>query len=80
MGAVLLRVCTRRKVKIVRRCFEYLCKFNEAVVGVPPLLTCPILTGHDLAEVTDGHEDAFFIVLHRAHEDISQVLHQLNLK
>lgn len=61
-------------------CVTYLCKFNEAVVGVPLLLICPIFTGHNLADVTDGHEDTFFIVLHRTHEDISQVLHQLNLK
>lgn len=58
----------------------YLCEFNKAVVGVLSLLICPISTGHDLTEVTDGHEDTFFIVLHGAHEDISQVLHQLNLK
>lgn len=56
-------------------CVKYLCKFNKAVVGINPLLTCPILIGHDLAEVTDGHQHAFFIVLHCAHEDVSQVLH-----
>lgn len=58
----------------------YLCKFNKAAVGVHPLLTRPILIGHDLTEVTDGHEHTFFIVLHRTHEDAGQVLHELNLK
>lgn len=72
--------CVLEKWKSQRGCVKYLCKFNKAVVGVPPFLICPILLGHDLAEVTDGHVDTFFVVLHRAHEDISQVLHQLNLR
>lgn len=79
MGPIKHPVCIRRKVENHKKaCVKYLRKFSKAVVGVPPLLG-PILTGHDLAEVADGHEDTFFVVLHRTHEDISQVLHQLNL-
>lgn len=59
---------------------KHLCKFNKAVVGIHRLLTRPIRRGHDLTEVTDGHEHAFFVVLHSTHEDASQLLHQLNLK
>lgn len=59
---------------------NYLCKFNKAVVGIRCLLTRPIGRGHDLTELTDGHEHAFFVVLHSTHEDASQVLHQLNLE
>lgn len=61
-------------------CVKYLSKINKAVVGVRPLGTCPILIGHDLAEVTYGYEHPFFIVLHCTHEDVSQILHQLNLR
>lgn len=61
-------------------CVPYPCKFNKAVVGLRPLLICLSLIGHDTADLLDRHEHTFFIVLHRSHKDVCQVLHQLNLK
>lgn len=60
-------------------CVPYLCKFNKAVVSLRPHLILSLI-GHDITDLLERHEHTFFIVLHRSHDDVCQVLHQLNLK
>lgn len=72
----LVAVLKSNIVHFLRVYLPYLCKFNKAVVR---LLICLTFIGHNLTQLTDRHEHSFFIVLHRAHDDTSQVLHQLHL-
>lgn len=60
--------------------FSYLCKFNKAAVSLQLPLICLAFIGHNTTDLINRQEHPFFIVLHCSHEDVGQVLQQLDLK